>query len=246
MGDRPLVGGASGDMARGAATGVLVVVPWRSGCPHREAALSWVTGRWAELGFPVRLGRHDEGLWCKSLAVSDGIARNEPDVLVVADADVFTDGAAEAVDLVRGGAPWAVPHNYLYRLSRDATAAVLDGTPPDTRMPLAEGTRPYRGRSGGGIVVVRFDVWVDCPIDPRFRGWGQEDESWALALSVLYGKPHRLDHPLWHLWHPPQERMNRGLGSTESLELYKRYSKAIRDCDVMRALIDEARERQEA
>lgn len=203
-------------------------------------------GRWAALGFPVRLGVHDEGLWCKSLAISDGIAQNEPDVLVVADADVFTDGIAEAVDLVRQGSPWVVPHNYLHRLSRDATSAVLAGTPPDARMSLAEGRRPYRGRAGGGIVVLRYDVWTDCPIDPRFLGWGQEDEAWALALATLYGKPVRLDHPLWHLWHPPQERMNRGLGSTGGLELYKRYSKATRDPGVMRALIDEARERQEA
>lgn len=189
----------------------------------------------------MRLGTHEEGPWCKALAVSDGIAQNEPDVLVVADADCFSDGIAEAVDLARTGTPWVVPHNYLYRLSEAATAAVLAGEPPHPKMPLSEGRRPYRGRAGGGIVVLRRDVYEASPIDPRFQGWGQEDEAWALALTCMHGKPARLDHPLWHLWHPPQPRMNRGVGSTEGLELYKRYSRLYRDADGMRALLAEMR-----
>lgn len=228
-------------MASGARTGVHVVIPYRDGCPYREAARGWVLGRWAALGLSIRLGLHTAGPWCKASAIRNGIRDTTADVLVIADADVWCDGIAEAIELVEAGAPWVIPHDRLHRLSQSATAAVLAGKRPHERMPLAEGTRPYSGRPGGGLVVIRREVYDDCPLDPRFKGWGQEDEAWALALTCLHGRPVRLGHRLWHLWHPPQERQNRGIGNEQSFALYKRYSRAARNPDAMRALIREAR-----
>jgi hypothetical protein len=218
----------------------LVAIPWQGSCPHRCAALSWVLRQWSDTDYRINVGTSGEDTWVKARAVDVAIAGVQTDVLIVADADVWTTGVGEAVDAVRAGAPWAIPHDMLYRLTPGATARVLAGEPPSTALPTVE--PPYGGRPGGGVVVLRRDVYEQCPIDPRFRGWGHEDEAWALALTALFGEPVRLDHPMWHLWHPPQPRISRGLGSAESEQLYRRYSKAARHPDLMRSLLSQAAE----
>jgi hypothetical protein len=182
----------------------------------------------------------------KAEAVRDAIAGSDADILVIHDADVFCDGTVEAIDRVRSGAPWAIPHKLVWRLSPQATTDVLSGVEPheglqlDPDEPTARKRKGYAGRPGGGIVVIRRDIYEDCPLDPRFAGWGHEDEAWALALTRLHGKPVRLGAHLWHLWHPPQPRISRGFGSAESELLYRRYHKA-RTPELMRRLVDEAR-----
>ncbi|WP_067226624.1 hypothetical protein [Streptomyces sp. NBRC 109706] len=213
---------------------VTVVIPWHPGCPHREAALGWVLARWRAAGYEPLLGRAPAGPWRKAAAVADGLRRAAGGVLVVADADVWTDGIGEAIDAVAGRAPWAIPHGPVRRLTRVATDAVLSGGPLDG--PLEQ--PPYRGFEGGGIVALRRDLYNKVPLDRRFAGWGQEDEAWALALRTLAGPPWRGDAPLWHLWHPPQARDSRRWGSANSRALYRRYRRAAGRPDGMRTLLD--------
>jgi len=205
-----------------------------------------VTRRWFTLGYAPTLGRPDGTHWVKAQAVHNAIGDTEADVVIVCDADCWSDGVIEAVERVRDGAPWVIPHHRVHRLTEESTAQVLAGTDPHEDMPLdpiVEGITgfSYAGVTGGGIVVLRRDVYEACPLDPRFVGWGQEDEAWGLALRCLYGPPVRLSAPLWHLWHPPQERQSRGVGSEAGMALYKRYARAKRRPELMRGLIDEAR-----
>lgn len=69
---------------------------------------------------------------------------------------------------------------------------------------------------------------------------GQEDESWALALTCLHGQPWRGDADLIHLYHPPAPRVSRRKGSPESWALYRRYRDAARDRAAMSRLVKEA------
>lgn len=222
---------------------VEVVIPWRSGCRHRELALLYVIERWRRLGFNCTIGEHDDDQWCKALAVQSAIDQTTGDVLVIADADVWCESMTDAVEAVSVGAPWSTPHYLVHRLTEDATSEVLAGVEPHPGMPLAvlPNKGPYAGRRGGGVVVVRRDVWQSCPLDRRFRGWGHEDESWGIALEHIYGPPVAYRSTLWHLWHPPQERISWGLGSEASDALYKRYHLASRNRDrnEMRALLSE-------
>lgn len=226
---------------------LLVAVPWASWCEHRQAALAWVARQWAAIGHVgIRLGKPNTDTWCKAEAVANAIADQPGDILVVADADVWSDGVVEAIQRVRDGAPWVIPHHRVHRLTPEATRDVLAGRPPNVGMlldPFTEGLPgiAYTGVMGGGIVVLRRELYEACPLDPRFVGWGQEDEAFGLALRCLYGPPVRLSAPLWHLWHPPQPRLNRGTGSEAGLALYKRYARAKRRPEQMRALIDEGR-----
>jgi len=238
-----------------------VIIPWRAGCVHRQLALDHVTRWWAASypDWPVIVGEWpaEAGPWRKGCAVrAAGVHPGRGDVVVVADADVIPVGIASAVDAIgsigpgRTPARWAMPFRLVHRLTLAATDLVtsgrlpLPGGPiPTTMVGLVEET--YVGSAGGGAVVLRGDVFSGIPIDPRFAGYGQEDLSWSLALHRLVGAPAMWSAPLWHLWHPPQERMrrgstvSRGVGSEESRRLWQRYRGANTPA-LMRALVAEA------
>ena len=158
------------------------------------------------------------------------------EIIVVADADCHTDGLPEAIKAVRDGAPYAIPHAGVWRLTAEGSATYMAGE-PGWRSQLDQ--QPYRGVRGGGFVVATRQTIIDIPPDPRFVGWGYEDESWAIALTTLSGHPWRGKAPLIHFWHPPQPRRDRNHGSRESELLGLRYVAAENKPEEMRAIIQE-------
>lgn len=210
---------------------VEVVVPWLPGCLHRTRAFGYVTTRHT---YPVTVA-HGSSPWVKANAVMPAVAKSTADILIVADADVWCD-PTEAVEAVRLGAPWAKPHRNVYRLTEESTAAFYEGA--DYRdLPLDRDV--YRGIAGGGMVVAKRTTLLDIPLDPRFVGWGQEDESWAVALHTVAGQAYLGTEDMIHLWHPPQPRFSRRKGSPEGWRLMRRYVAARRDPDQMRSLLEE-------
>lgn len=217
---------------------VSVLVPWRP-TPERQRLWDFLRPRWDALGWQVVEGSC-EGPWRKGVAVADALTRAEADVIVVADADVWCDGVVSAVNAVNAGKAWAIPHYRVLRLTAPATADVLSsGTWPRQRTPTTYAQRPYPGRPGGGMVVLTRALYERVPIDVRFKGWGQEDESWALALGTLAGPSWRGTEDLWHLWHAPQVRQSRTTGSAASLALHRRYVTARKNPPRMRSILAE-------
>lgn len=220
---------------------VSVLVPWRPDGADRDLAWVYVSQWWAanHPDWQVATGSCPEGPWRKALAVADALSRANGDLLAICDADVVCDGIDAAVQAVVDGAPWAIPHRKVRRLTRSASQAVYVGAPLEHRLGgLAQ--QPYGGYEGGGMTVLRRETYERVPLDPRFAGWGQEDEAWALSLRVLTGKPWRGRSDLWHLWHEPQPRLNRYVGSRPSQALLVRYQRAAKGGpDEMRRLLAE-------
>lgn len=156
---------------KGRQVAVSVLIPWAGDCPHRRAARSWVVNRYrsTQPEWNVVLGEC-RGPWVKAHAVADALSRTDADVLVVADADAWSDGTPAAVEAVMAGHPWAMPHARVVRLTQTATREVLAGREPDPAYKVEE--RPYRGVMGGGITVVPREVISHIPLDARFVGWG--------------------------------------------------------------------------
>jgi len=240
---------------------VWIVIPWRSGCGHRQRAFDHVIRWWAENypAWPVAIGEwpKDRGPWRKGCAVRNaGIRVQDDDVVVVSDADVLPVGVGVAVDAVgpanrgRQQARWAMPFRIVHRLTEPGTWLAINGGIDLTRPLPCDMTgvveETYVGSAGGGAVVLLGDVFNEIPIDPRFFGYGQEDLSWSLALHRLAGAPIMHSATLWHLWHPPQEKMrrggttSRGVGSEAGLRLWHRYREAATPA-TMSALVSEAR-----
>lgn len=223
---------------------VAIIVPWAGGCEYRETAWRWVQAQYADAfpDWPVLVGRGKAEQWVKATAVAHALASCDAETVIVADADIWCEGLDEAVQAVRAGAEWAVPHMYVHRLDTGSTAALVDGAAG--KRSLAQ--RPYRGVLGGGIVVLGSRAARDVPLDPRFQGWGQEDESWAMALRTMLGRPWRGDAELLHLYHPPQPRLTRRRGSVASWALYRRYREARLDTNAMTTLLQEAQDALQA
>lgn len=209
-----------------------VIVPFRGGCPYRERAWDFLKDRYP---WPVKTV-DCEGPWSKGAAVNPAVRESLAPILIVADADVWTEGLRAAVRAVILGAKWAIPHKSVHRLSREGTENFYEGQPWEEQ-PLDE--RAYRGVAGGGYIVAPRETLLSVPIDPRFTGWGGEDSAWGFALTCLYGPPWRGTGHLVHLYHPPQPRITRKYGSMEDFRLRKRYIAAKRNPTAMRTLLNE-------
>jgi hypothetical protein len=230
-----------------------VLFPWRPGDPYRDNAAWWVMRQWFRhhQDIPTLDTGHlqKDGPWRKAVHVWHLTQASTADILVVSDVDCWVPPSAirDAITAVTSGhAGWAVPHGDVHRLGPPATRALLTlddatGMQPLWEVDLAE--PPYPGHPGGGILVIRRDLALDIPPDPRFEGWGQEDDSWALALRTLAGPAWRGKAPLIHLWHPAPVRKNRNTGTRPGLNLYRRYQAAAGGTPgPMRTLTTEARD----
>lgn len=222
---------------------VAIVIPWMPGCPHRERALQWTLEQY-RAEFPdaeiILSGCNPDLPFNRSEAILSGAHQTAADTIIVADGDCYSPGIRAAVAAVEAGTPWAVPHLMLCRFTEAASERVLAGERPEDQDDFAE--RPYKGYEAGTLLVIRRDVILDVPPDVRLIGWGQDDQCWALALRALVSAPLRGTDPCWHLWHPPQTRKNRAVGSDANLALYKRYKAVRHDPNRMRALVNEAKE----
>lgn len=208
---------------------VAVLIPFGNETSWRSKALEY-TKAWYEEnleGVRICIG-FCTGRWSKAEAITRALAESSEPVVIVADADCITPGIVQAVRSVRQGAPWAIPHLKVYRMNQEATLKIYEGVAPGslTGRNAWLDQNPYKGFEGGGITVLRRDVYLDCPLDPAFVGWGQEDEAWAMALNGLYGAPWRGVAPLYHLWHEKPERLSRYAGSAASLARLAAYKEA--------------------
>ncbi len=223
---------------------VSVIVPWRDPDPHRERIWAWLFQKFeAHPDWQIVLATDGlEGEFSRSRAIMNGVRQSFGDVIVVSDADVWSEGLVGAVDAVRGGAKWAIPHRLVHRLTEAASERVIAGEDPAVFLDdaAAHDEQPYRGRPCGGLVVLPRAIAERIPPDARFVGWGGEDDAWALALKTLAGRPWRGEAPLWHLWHPPQPRLSRSVGSEANIGLVSLYAQAMGNERRMRQLIDQA------
>ena len=143
---------------------VEVIVPFAGDCPHRKKALEFTRKRYP---WPVTIAEGGEP-WSKGAALRPALEASTADILVVADADCWTDGLPAAIKAVEQGAAFAIPHRRVLRLSEESTAHYM--ATGEVRHPFDR--RPYTGMAGGGFVVARREVIASIPPDPRFTGWG--------------------------------------------------------------------------
>jgi len=212
-------------LLRQRASGVSVLVPFRTDHGPRAEAWAWVRRRYELLhpAWEVLEGRCS-GVWRKGAAIADALSRATGDILIIADADcVVAPEALEEAVLLAPTVPWVVPHKLVKRLDPDSSSQILAQEPTALIRGGSLCRKAYDGFAGGGFVVVdraRYEAAGGMPTE--FTGWGAEDEALAVILDTLYGTHHRLSWDLWHLWHPPGGR-RRGEAYERNRILLRRY-----------------------
>lgn len=221
---------------------VSVIVPWRDDrSTYRRRAWKWLRNRFADR-YPewqvVAASDGLEGPFSRNRAIHNAIPDTYGDIVVVSDADCWAPDLEDTVEMVRQGEPWATPSDWVHRLTASETRRVLAGEEPDPTMDTYE--VPYRNVPAGGIVVMSRETLLSVPPDPRFVGWGSEDQAWTLALTTLVGPPWSAGGICYAFFHKPQERLSRVLGSFESDALLQRYRDLRGQSGRMRRLVEES------
>jgi hypothetical protein len=137
----------------------------------------------------------------KTLALNRAAAASSGSILAIWDTDTWIDErlVTDAVQQVAADPRiWCRPYCDKLKMNAAATDAVLaqgvawDGTPP-TGFGKPEWRTTYRYAPPFVVSRILWDtVGGMCE---RFRGWGQEDEAFALAAERLFGAAPRPSRP---------------------------------------------------
>lgn len=226
---------------------VSVLIPYREDSAQRAILLDHVMKWWRQHmpgNWELSIGGCEAEQWCKAEAYADALAGATGRYLIFSDADVMIPGAPVAVQALTDGWMWARSHDLVVRLNSVTTQELIatsTAVPWSAReyanTPLCWEDWPYEQRAAGAGVCVHRNVYETVPHDPRFLGWGCEDEAWGIALEVMFGQEAKVrGMPCIHLWHPPQPKPLRN-GSVESQALLARYRAARHAVDAQAQIV---------
>lgn len=193
------------------------IIPFHSDDPHRVFAREFVHQN-LEQDFPhaqVLIGYKDMTTepFNRAAARNSLAKQAKGGVLVFLDADSVVPAAqlqqAVAQATSRG---WALPYDHYYNLTNKGSArlyGVYTGTPtafpPDEIEHVFPSAQDPEPAVGGCVVVTKVIFDRVHGYDERFKGWGEEDRAFVLALEKLSAPMLRIPGPLYHCWHPAPE-----------------------------------------
>lgn len=178
---------------------MIIGVPWRQGCPHRERAWSYIEPRLRRTADRLIVANPDP--FTRAAARNMAVDSVASGVVILHDADMLLPDEAYGELTARAEATGRLVIGYhQYRpLDHGQTLRVLAGADPFDITPR----ETTEGWSVGGVIALTAESWREVGgMDPRFRGWGGEDFAFAHACSVVLGPIDRLRTPAVHLWHP--------------------------------------------
>ena len=232
---------------------ISLMIPFRDDGTRVEQ-MRWLTERWAA-HFPeaevIIEGDDGKDPFSKTIAVNRCYRRTTSDVLAIIDADVWIEPEVllKAASEVRGApSTWVRPCDRVMRLSRPTTQMLVQSDPSSAFPELTEADcERITPTVGLACVFSRSMFEAVGGMDPRFRGWGWEDNAWIYLLTSLAGPATVMDNFVFHLWHPrahhPDGRPAWSGQTTSNIELGLRYKRARKNRSALDALIREVRAR---
>lgn len=220
-----------------------LIVPWKYAY-DRERIWSYLWPAWEAEGFEVILSPlTDFEPWIKGKAWAQGLQKASCEFVCLMDADCWVPKLSQAVGLLSQGHRWVQGQDMVFRFDAATTAKLLrrDLTIADAaKLENVWEDRPRMASAGVGTILRREDA-DEIPLDPRFRGWGWEDNAWWEALTTLLGPPGRLSSSVClHLHHKPQASKDRvPTSQSPNWLLYRQYVRARGRPERMRKLLSE-------
>jgi predicted glycosyltransferase involved in capsule biosynthesis len=225
-----------------------IIVPFRSDNGPRQKIWDWVKTRYQNLYPKWDIIEYDteEKPFNRGASRNEAVKQAKSKYIVLADADVVPvdyEYLHVAIDMLESGVNWVLPYDYYYNLNQQTTDLVLNESPNSIidDDPTKDMCEFWRIQSWAGLIVMRKQDFIQTGgYDPRFKGWGYEDNAFAIKNDALIGAYSRIEYPCIHLWHPVSE----GSGFTnenieENRALYKRYESASRNRAKVQGIVNE-------
>lgn len=210
-----------------------VIIPWRnSGDQWRRQSWDWLLQRYQRLlpEADIFCGHDDSEPFNRSSTRNYLVDKSDGDILLIADADtVFHREQIEVgIRKILNGASWVIPYaeNRYYNVTADETALIWASPFESTIPELTDSSQwDHKITSWAGLLLVTREAFdLVGGYDPRFVGWGYEDNAFRAALDHRVGPHARVDSYALHLWHPaPEDQCFGQPHINANRELYRLY-----------------------
>lgn len=213
---------------------VSVVIPWReNGQYERERNVRLTVAHYAPVKWSVVLADSHHNPFNRAASRNIGVEVNmDADVVVVCDADFLPplDAVLAACEGALADARLHQPFTEALYLTEAETASYLAG----------EGLPDRSGADlTGGCFVMTPEAWFEAGgMDPRFEGWGGEDDAFRIAAETLLGPRVHHEGVMPHLYHPSAAAFGTA-AHRGNLQLLRRYVAAANNPDAIRQIINE-------
>lgn len=192
-----------------------VFIPFRD-AGDRANQLSWLRQKWSEFESDIEIIiAEDDGKdpFSKTTAVNNCYSKATSNVFAILDADVWVSPEVlikSAEEVANSVDKWIMPCDLVWRIKESKTKDIVND-PNFDLFSLSENDCSRITPVVGAISVFsRGQFEAIGGMDPRFRGWGGEDNAWNLLMTDFFGDPISWNNPLFHLWHPaPRDEDNK-------------------------------------
>lgn len=196
---------------------ISILVPYKSDNGIRDKNWAWIEKRYTSLmpNAEICMGESTTELFSRSDAINNAARKATRDIFIIADSDITFD--IEQIQLglsMLSKYKFVVPFSHIIRLDSSLTNKLISYpsnislSSIDTNNCKKDTGTPYY--LVGGIGIIEKSTFFQCGgFDPRFQGWGGEDDAFSYVIKHLYGEFGRpTDNNMYHLFHP-QEPINK-------------------------------------
>lgn len=207
---------------------MIVIVPYRPDQGHRDKLWNHLKQTyWSTFPNEIVVGEHLDGPFNRSKAINQA-AQRDWDVAVIADSDTWVpvEQLHTAIQTAKHTNRLTAAFTSVMELSEPQTAEMLTGK-PFPEVPSFDRIRTRELETQSSMLVITRRLWDQIGgFDPRFEGWGGEDNAFWKAATIIGGPANRVHGFAYHLWHPPALKGRRNPLYRRNQTLWRRYSRA--------------------
>ncbi|MCP1490237.1 galactosyltransferase-related protein [Peribacillus frigoritolerans] len=223
-----------------------ILIPYQSDNGVRDINFKWIKEFYntvipeAEICIGFSTGK----LFNRSQAINLSAKQATRDIFVIADGDIFYDPAiiTDSIKHLKKET-WIIPFRKIKRISKNNTKKLMKTDPTwPLKCEVTDFETIHTSKSNylGGLNIITRDKFMTVNgFDERFVGWGGEDDAFSCAVNTICGNYKRLDHTLYHLWHP-KVGYKRNPNAANNLKLRELYYQARRNKEKMKKIISDS------